>query len=75
LDGDHDGEPAAARSKAKKAKGSGKKKQHGGSSEPGPPVEGAVLRVDEWLLDVDETGRPLPKQVRLVGSCFVEWAV
>jgi chromodomain-helicase-DNA-binding protein 1 len=65
LDEEQGEEPAAARHKAKKAKGSGKKKQHGGSSEPGPPVEGAVLRVDEWLLDADETGRPLPKQVRL----------
>ncbi|GAX85223.1 hypothetical protein CEUSTIGMA_g12643.t1 [Chlamydomonas eustigma] len=28
-------------------------------SEPGPPVEGALLRIDEWLLDVDEHGVPL----------------
>jgi hypothetical protein len=67
-DAEADAEPAAARGKAKKAKAGGKKKQHGGSSEPGPPVEGAVLRVDEWLLDVDETGRPLPKQVRSPGA-------
>lgn len=62
-DAEADAEPAAARGKVKKAKAGGKKKQHGGGSEPGPPVEGAVLRVDEWLLDVHETGRSLPKQV------------
>jgi len=33
--------------------------------EPGPPVDGAALRVDEWWMDVDEQGRPL--QVRSVG--------
>ncbi len=33
----------------------------GGGAEPGPPVDGAALRVDEWLLDVDENGVPLVK--------------
>lgn len=55
---------AGGKGRSKKTKG-GSKKRHGGvSSEPGPPVEGAVLRVDEWLLDVDESGRPAAK-VRL----------
>ena len=28
-------------------------------SEPGPPVDGALLRIDEWILDVNEDGTPL----------------
>ncbi len=28
-------------------------------SEPGPPVEGAGVRIEEWRLDVDEDGIPL----------------
>ncbi|GFH24314.1 uncharacterized protein HaLaN_22084, partial [Haematococcus lacustris] len=30
-----------------------------GGSEPGPPVEGAALRIEEWSLDVDQEGLPL----------------
>ena len=30
-------------------------------AEPGPPVDGAAVRVDEWLLDVDANGRPVVK--------------
>lgn len=41
-------------------------------AEPGPPIEGAALRVDEWLLDVDEEGRP--QQVGRVGQHgFGDW--
>lgn len=42
--------------------GGGHKRKHApapGGGEPGPAIEGAALRVDEWLLDVDEEGRPL----------------
>ncbi|GIL73203.1 hypothetical protein Vretifemale_3383 [Volvox reticuliferus] len=31
-------------------------------SEPGPPVDGAALRVDEWIVEVDEEGIPLMKE-------------
>ena len=34
-----------------------------GSEPPGPPVEGALLRIDEWILDVDEQGLPLRVRV------------
>jgi chromodomain-helicase-DNA-binding protein 1 len=43
----------------KPAAGSRKKRSGSSHQEPGPPVEGAALRVDEWLWEVDETGRPL----------------
>ncbi|KAG1670416.1 hypothetical protein FOA52_010151 [Chlamydomonas sp. UWO 241] len=42
-----------ASSRAGAAAFSGRKLSGG---EPGPPVDGALLRVDEWLLDVDEAG-------------------
>ncbi len=50
-------------------KGGRKERKSGGrknvsGAEPGPAVDGASLRIDEWLLDVDETGRPVAKQVR-----------
>lgn len=32
------------------------KPSSGVGGEPGPPVDGALLRIDEWLLDVDEHG-------------------
>jgi hypothetical protein len=59
------GGAAAARRKraaGRKAAGAVKKQLHaggGGGGEPGPPIEGAALRVDEWQLDVDEEGRLL----------------
>jgi hypothetical protein len=37
-------------------------------SEPGPPVEGALLRIDEWLMDVDERGVPLKVIILLFHS-------
>lgn len=40
--------------------------------EPGPPVDGAALRIDEWILDVDEQGLPLRKPVGNVhATCAV----
>ncbi|KIY92937.1 chromodomain-helicase-DNA-binding protein 1 [Monoraphidium neglectum] len=45
------------RGAAARSAGAGKKK-HVSGAEPGPAIEGAALRVDEWLLDVDEEGRP-----------------
>eukprot|EP00198_Chlamydomonas_reinhardtii_P013917 XP_001703254.1 chromodomain-helicase-DNA-binding protein [Chlamydomonas reinhardtii] len=30
--------------------------------EPGPPVDGAALRVDEWIVEVDDEGIPLIKE-------------
>ncbi|MEW5309897.1 MAG: hypothetical protein WDW38_001742 [Sanguina aurantia] len=33
-----------------------------GVGEPGPRVDGAALRVDEWCVEVDDEGAPLAKQ-------------
>ena len=50
--------------KAKKVR---PRKRGGSSGEPGPPVAGALLRVEEWPPEVGPSGEPLPKRVRIVG--------
>lgn len=60
-EGDEGRHKALAGSKVKKGPS---RRRKGVSNEPGPPVEGAVLRVDEWCWDVDESGIPANKQVR-----------
>lgn len=52
-----------AHKQAATVKGKKSKRRKGGSNDPGPPVEGAVLRVDEWRWDVDVSGRPANTQV------------
>jgi hypothetical protein len=54
---------AAAGAKKARPRARAAVKRDAASGEPGPPVDGAALRVDEWLLDVGPDGRPL-KQVR-----------
>ncbi|KAF8073052.1 CHR5 [Scenedesmus sp. PABB004] len=54
--------PSAAAAAAPGGGGGAKKKSKKGKGppgEPGPPVEGAALRVDAWPLAVDNAGRPL----------------
>eukprot|EP00879_Flechtneria_rotunda_P012304 GHRR01012851.1.p1 GENE.GHRR01012851.1~~GHRR01012851.1.p1 ORF type:complete len:597 (+),score=210.52 GHRR01012851.1:462-2252(+) len=65
-DNEHEhGRSAGQQRQQKKAKGAGATKRRAGSSsnssEPGPPVDGALLRVDQWLPDVCEEhpGAPL----------------
>ncbi|KAK9828376.1 hypothetical protein WJX81_001254 [Elliptochloris bilobata] len=52
--------------KAKKARP--RKRGGGGSGEPGPPVAGALLRVDEWPPEVGPSGEPLPKREAAEGE-------
>jgi hypothetical protein len=59
---------AAAGAKKARPRARAAVKRDAASGEPGPPVDGAALRVDEWLLDVGPDGRPL-KQVRGWDSC------
>jgi chromodomain-helicase-DNA-binding protein 1 len=47
--------------KKARARPRGAVKKNVSGAEPGPPVDGAALRVDEWLLDVDVNGRPVVK--------------
>ena len=60
---------AAAGGTARARTGSG-----AGGGEPGPPVDGAALRVDEWIVEVDDEGIPLIK-VGGRGPCAVGYAV
>lgn len=59
---------AAAGAKKARPRARAAVKRDAASGEPGPPVDGAALRVDEWLLDVGPDGRPL-KQVRGWNKC------
>jgi hypothetical protein len=44
--------------------GGGSKRSHMAKLDPGAPIAGALLRMDEWPPDCDIEGNPLPSAVR-----------
>ena len=65
---DQDKTPAKAgrssRAGAPKAAGGGSSRRRSAAQEPGPPVEGALARIDTWPTDGPD-GQPLPRMVGL----------
>ena len=56
-----------SRSGAAKAGGTSRRRASA-ASEPGPPLEGALVRIDAWPLDGPD-GQPLPRSVSQLPHC------
>lgn len=58
--------PGQKSAAVKGSKKGGNKRRKAINNEPGPPVEGAVLRVDAWCWDRDDIDAQASKQVSML---------
>ena len=68
---DSDGERWDGKRRGRRGRdgGGGGKRSHMAKMDPGAPVAGALLRMDEWPPDCDIDGNPLPSAVRTPPRC------
>ena len=71
---DSDGERWDGKRRGRRGRdgGGGGKRSHMAKMDPGAPIAGALLRMDEWPPDCDVEGNPLPTNVRTLLVCLLQ---